>query len=369
METVTVIIPTYNEADSIEPLFDRLEGVLSSAQYDIDVLVVDDDSTDGTADVVREVGPRYSFESNVIVRKKNHGLGESVVCGLKNVTSDMCVVMDADLQHPPETIPELLDGLSDGAEVVVGSRRAEGGEYGDWKLSRHIISRVGDASARLAVPSAREVSDPISGFFALEPSSIDVSSLSPNGFKILLEVLASDPELDVSEVGFEFSTREAGESKADSVEAVRFGEHLAELRLEASPVSDVLEPSRAVRMAEFAFIGGVGAIINTIVFLGVLHMNAHYLLAGLLAFGVAVQWNYFGNRVLTFDNSQPTDSELSQYARFNAVSIGGLVVYQIFLGFSVGLLSAPPEVSNIAAIVVASVWNYFGSESLAFDAT
>lgn len=360
---VTVVVPTYNEADGLEPLFSRTCPTLDGEDWSYEILLVDDDSPDGTGAVATELGERTGWPVRTLLRTENPGLSESVVDGLKRAVGSVCIVMDADLQHPPEKLPEMIRTIEGGADVVVGTRRTHGGNYGEWSRGRYTISGGADALARAAVPSARPLSDPMSGFFGLRRDAVNVSSLSPRGFKILLEVLSVGGDLTVAEVGYTFGTRQTGESKLDTDEIIKFVEHLAQCRLRASPGSDFVDPRRAVQMIEFGAIGGIGTLINMGVFLTVLGFSTNYLLAGYLAFLVAVQWNFFGNWTLTFDAE---DSLLKRYSKFHLVSVGGLVVYQLMLALLIGQLALPAAPANLVAITSGALWNYTGSEQIAF---
>jgi len=225
----TVVIPTYNESESIERVIERCLTAMETSGYRTEVLVVDDDSPDGTVDVVHQ---RYGGDDRVSVlhRTSDPGLARAVTDGFRRARHEVCAVMDADLQHPPERLPALLDALeSDGADVAVGSRYVRGGGIENWSTYRRLVSRVGTRLARLVLPKLRAVSDPLSGFFAVRQSALEGVEFSPQGYKILLEVLVKAEYGDVVEVPYAFSERNAGESKLTADEYVRFLDHLRSL--------------------------------------------------------------------------------------------------------------------------------------------
>lgn len=223
---ISVVVPTYNEAGNVRELMERLEEALSAANRQFEVVVVDDDSPDGTADVARRAGRALDLEVRVIVRTSDPDLSRSVVRGFREARGDVIVVMDADLQHPPEIVPCLAAKVSQATPIAIGTRYDCGGRIENWPLSRRIVSYGALALAKLFVPPARRVSDPISGFFAVRADVVDPDELSPDGYKILIELLAVvDPER-VSEVGFVFESREHGETSLVLEQYRRFLGHV-----------------------------------------------------------------------------------------------------------------------------------------------
>jgi dolichol-phosphate mannosyltransferase len=173
MNAVSVIIPTYNESENTRPLVQRLNHSLSSYQYE--VIFMDDNSRDGTAEAVRTLAAEYPVR--VIVRKNKRGLASAVVDGIKAAGGEEVVVMDADLQHPPEVVPQLLQALKD-HDLVVGSRYCKGGSAGEWKFSRKLVSSIANL---LALPLAPKVKDRMSGFFSFHRAVVKPDSLNAVG--------------------------------------------------------------------------------------------------------------------------------------------------------------------------------------------
>ncbi|MFO7662444.1 MAG: glycosyltransferase [Chloroflexota bacterium] len=229
---LSVIIPTRNEAGNIKPLLDGLAGALAGIVGE--VLFVDD-STDSTAEVIRHHCQDYPYPITVIARPPamRNGLSSAVVEGLVAARGTWACVMDADLQHPPEMIPRLLNQAKrSGADLVVASRRADFlGPVGLNRL-RALTSQLLTILARVVFPRVlKNVSDPLTGFFLIRRSTVDTAILQPEGFKILLEILARHPDLRVTELHFVFAHRQEGQSKADLNEGMRFFRHLIRLRL------------------------------------------------------------------------------------------------------------------------------------------
>jgi len=229
---LTVIVPTRNESENVTPLLDRLGDTLTGHSFEI--LFVDD-STDDTAGVIRREAAARPYPVAVIARpeERRDGLSGAVVEGMGAARGRWLCVIDADLQHPPEIIPRLLEQANrTGADIVVASRQAD--VLGPVGLSRGraLTSQLLTILARMVFPRVlKNVSDPLTGFFLLRRAAIDTAVLQPEGFKILLEILARHPDLRVTELHFNFAPRREGQSKADLNEGMRFFRHLTRLRL------------------------------------------------------------------------------------------------------------------------------------------
>jgi len=208
---ISVILPTYNEAANLPTLINFLDGALGAIAYEI--IVVDDDSPDGTWRVAQNLAAQYPA-IRVLRRREKRGLSSAVTDGFDTANGEILVVMDADGQHDADVLPRLLSAIQHGADIAIGSRYVPGGSVGDWVTDRRIISSIGTFFAcRLSRVS---VSDPLGGFFAIKrPLYRSVRPfLQPSGFKILLEILAFVPEKTVlEEVPLQFRMRLHGESK------------------------------------------------------------------------------------------------------------------------------------------------------------
>lgn len=363
----SIIIPTYNELENIEHVVTRCLDALVGEN--VELIVVDDSSPDGTADHAQTV---FADDDRVqvIERFEDHGLAQSVTDGFRAARNDYCAVIDADLQHPPEKLPSLLSALESGADIAIGSRHVDGGGIENWSRLRKLISWGATKFARGVLPDARGISDPMSGFFAVRREVVDDVDLDAKGYKILLEILAKgDYEpAHVQEVPYVFRERERGESKLTASEYRNFVEHLMGLSFETRGLDRFSEPDRLVRGAEFASIGALGAIVNMTIFSGLTMVGGeHYLIAGAVAFLVALNFNFAGNWLFTFD--RPNIPIWDSYAKFNAVSVMGFVAYSALLAMSVDVLSVPVLLANLIAIVGGFIVNFRGSESIAFSTT
>ncbi len=171
------------------------------------MVVVDDGSPDGTADIAERLGATHPIR--VVRRAGKAGLASAVVAGFAVAKGDVLLVMDADLSHPPEVVPKVLDAIGAGADLAVGSRYVAGGGIEDWPLKRQIVSRVACLMGNVLVP----VRDSTSGFFAVRRSVVDGVKLNPIGFKIGFEVMARGRYKKAVEVPYVFRDRELGSSK------------------------------------------------------------------------------------------------------------------------------------------------------------
>lgn len=220
-EKLLIIVPTYMEAENISFLAKELTKPLKGRDYE--VLVIDDNSPDYTWKKAKEAG------FNVVVRPRKMGLASAFIAGLEHAKGELIGVMDADLQHPPRVLPLMLNEVYNGSDLVVASRYANGGKIEGWPLHRRLISRVAIALAHLLLPKTRSVQDPVSGFFLVRREVINGTPLKPQGFKILLEILAKGKYDKVTEVPYTFQARKSGKSKLGIREIWQYIKHLYKL--------------------------------------------------------------------------------------------------------------------------------------------
>lgn len=216
-----VVIPTLNEAGNIPVLIDRIRRAMQQVDMDYEILVVDDDSQDGTAEAARreaEFDPRV----RVFVRKGERGLAGAVIHGWKHTGADLLGVIDADLQHPPELLPALIEPLVNGADIAIGSRYVNADGVSEWNKARLLISRLGTAVTMLLQRKDVRVKDPLAGFFVVRRECIDGIELQPEGFKILLEILVKGRIKKAVEVPYRFGNRHSGKSKASIKVALQY---------------------------------------------------------------------------------------------------------------------------------------------------
>lgn len=283
--TITVIVPTFNEGPNVAELVRRLDEALAGMPG-ARVLFVDD-SRDDTPRIIEGVAAAQAEHGGIPVRMIHReeplgGLSGAVVEGLRAVETEWAVVMDGDLQHPPELVPVLARrGIDAGLDVVVASRYIGGGDAGGldgwW---RKAVSTSSAVLARSMFPlRLRNVTDPMTGFFAVRPAALDLDVLRPRGFKILLEVLARGPRaLNVGEEPFVFGERFAGDSKATFTQGFLYLKQLASLRFG--------------RMSRFAIIGGLGAVLNVAIVWLLMQFGIDYRPALVVAAATTILTNF-----------------------------------------------------------------------------
>jgi dolichol-phosphate mannosyltransferase len=221
---VSIVVPTFREAESLPLLIDRIALLKETSGIELELLIVDDDSRDGTEAVIAS---RREPWLALFVRTVDRGLSQAVLFGLSRARGEFLVVMDADLSHPPEVIPEMLAALRGGADFVLGSRYVQGGTTAEgWGLFRFLNSKVATYLAR----PLTQVSDPMSGFFAMPRAAFErAENPSPLGYKIGLELLVRCRCQKVREIPIHFANRVLGESKLTLQQQLLYVRHLSRL--------------------------------------------------------------------------------------------------------------------------------------------
>ncbi|UCE60844.1 MAG: glycosyltransferase family 2 protein [Phycisphaerales bacterium] len=310
---LSVIIPTYNESKNIPELLRRIARVVVEKDIPCEVIVVDDNSPDGTAEAAKNV--EIPIVVRVIKRTGERGLSQSVVDGLRIAQGMYVLVMDADLQHPPESIPNLLAAVRTGADFVIGSRYVSGGRTNDFSFYRKLNSRV---ATLLTLPLVgRNALDPMAGFFCLRRDLIDTSPLNPIGYKIGLELLVKCSPQNVVEVPIRFSSRGAGESKLNLAEQLNYLRHLRRLY-------DWRWPNLS-QIGMFCAVGTSGMIVDLTLMTLLMYVGMAFPLARIASIAVAMVSNFFLNRWMTFLRARQGDWS-RQLPKFVAACSLGLVI-------------------------------------------
>jgi len=353
---LTVVIPTLNERENIAPLLERVDLALAGTRWE--VVFVDDDSTDGTPELVREIG-RADARVRCLHRIGRRGLSTACIEGILASASPFIAVMDADLQHDEALLPGMLNALRhEPCDIVVGSRYVSGGGVGEWNKTRASMSGFATRVSRLVCKT--EIADPMSGFFMLRRDIFEtaVRDLSGQGFKILLDLLASLPTPPrLKELPYQFRNRRYGESKLDTMVTWEFGMLLAD-----KLVGHIVP----VRFALFALIGALGVVVDLIVLWAALAVGTSFIAAQAVATVVAMTSNFFLNNVFTYRDQRLKGWRLwrglfSFYVicALGAVANVGFAAF-VFAGDARWLagFSGIPWLASVAGVVVGSVWNY-----------
>ena len=347
---VSVVVPTRNERDNIEPLLGRLHAALEGTTAEV---IFVDDSDDDTPETVGRMSQHYRGTTTTVSlvhrpsEERAGGLSGAVMEGFRVARAPWVVVMDADLQHPPEVVPQLLRAATaDDADLVVGSRYITGGDAGGLSSgARTLVSRGSGGAAKAMFPHRlRQISDPMSGLFLVRRAALHLESFNPIGFKILLEIAVRLAPLKVREVPFVFEERHAGESKTSLREGVRFARHLARLKSATA--------GTWFRMVEIGSIGVTGIAVNTAA-LWFFHEPVGLALAfaALMATQVSTAWNFvFTHRVVYRGRRRRWLRSFLLYAAANNVILGArLPLMWVFIS----ALGLDYRVANIATLVVA----------------
>jgi dolichol-phosphate mannosyltransferase len=346
---LTIVIPSYKEAANIPTLLERIH--ISLADYPYDVLVIDDNSPDGTADVIRSLANKYP--ASVVVRTDKRGLASAVVDGFRLAKGELVAVMDADLQHPPSVLPRLVEAIAAGADLSIGSRYVPGGSVGNWSATRRLISKGAVFLSHLLLPSTRGIKDPMSGLFMLRREVLTGIDLSPVGYKILLEVICLGRSKKTVEVPFVFENRRAGTTKLSMLTQTDYLRHLLSLMKRTGELT---------RMIKFIAVGASGTVVNLSILALATTNDAPLLgklIAGAIAFEASVIWNFILNDRFTFgDRRQAAGSFIGRLLRFNTTSLGGFVIYLGILALLTEVFGLHYILSAAIGIVAAFGWNF-----------
>ena len=353
MTGVSIVVPTYREAESLPHLIGRIARLRAESGLDIELLVMDDDSQDGTKELM---AARAEPWLHLVVRKENRGLSPAVVDGLRRASKEFLVVMDADGSHPPERIPAMLEALHSGFDFVVGSRYVEGGTTADdWGFLRWLNSRVATALAR----PFTSIQDPMSGFFALRRSTFErVDALDPVGYKIALELIVKGRCRNVAEIPIHFDVRRHGESKLTLREQLRYLQHLRRLA--------VYRFGAWSPLARFLAVGTIGTAVNLAVLTGLLRLGVGAPLA--LAGGIAIAM--VGNLALTGRLSSygpaegPAARQLFQFGRSSG--LGAIVNLAVSLAVLREAPRLPVQGAALVGIIAGGIVNFAANRFLAF---
>ena len=346
---LTVVIPTLNERDNIEPLVDLLDAALDEVSWE--AIFVDDDSADGTAERIREIS-RRDRRVRCLQRVGRRGLTTACIEGALAASAPYIAVMDADMQHDEKLLPRMLAILkSEPIDLVVGSRYIAGGGIGRWHGGRAKLSVFATHLSRIVCKA--EIADPMSGFFMLRRKALEgaLRRLSGQGFKILLDILASSPRpLRFKELPYVFRERQRGESKLDALAGWEF------VMLIADKLIGHIVP---VRFALFAFVGGIGLVIHmSTLWFALTVAGAAFDPAQASAAVVAMTSNFFVNNLFTY-----RDRRLHGFAL-----VRGLLTFYAICAFGTianvgiaGYIFSTNEIwwlAGLAGVIVGSVWNY-----------
>jgi len=351
--TIDVVVPTFREARNISLLIERLDVLRRSHALRLHLTIVDDNSGDGTEETIQRLNLPWV---SLIVRTTDRGLSSAVLEGLRRTSGDTIIVMDADLSHPPEAIPRMLDELGKGSDFVVGSRYAEGGVTDDnWGMFRWLNSRVATLLAR----PFTAIKDPMSGFFALQRVTYSKAVfLNPIGYKIGLELLVKCQCTRIREVPIAFADRIHGVSKLSLREQLRYLQHIRRLFLyKYGAWSEVVQ---------FIVVGASGVLVNLLGVTALLRagLSASVSIAGAIVMSICT--NFLLNRRFTFSYSKSGHMPTQFLSYLVSVSFGGLVNYLVAILLLDLFPRLLPQLASLGGIAVATIVNFAALKFVVF---
>lgn len=350
---IDIVVPAFQERDNIKPLMERISAVRINNSYDIQVYIVDDNSKDGTDAEVEKLNLDWL---HLIIRTVERGLSSAVLKGIDSGKGNFILVMDADLSHPPEAIPSMINELIEGADFVVGSRYIDGGSTDDnWGLHRWLNSRVATLLARPFV----SIKDPMSGFFAMQRKQYNKAEhLNPIGYKIGLELVVKCHCKKAVEVPIHFTDRVRGESKLSFKEQLKYIQHIRRLFLyKYSDYSEVVQ---------FLVVGASGLVVNLAVLSLLIMAGVTTDVAVIVAIAVSICTNFLLNRRFTFSHSkdEPIIGVFLKYVA--SVSLGALINMVVTLV----LVRMYPEmiiqIASVIGILAATIFNFAAMKFIVF---
>lgn len=350
---VSIIIPTYNEAQNLPILIPGIFEIMHQNRLKAEVIVIDDDSPDRTWEVAQNLSP--SFDVKVVRRLNEKGLSTAVLEGFNRAKADILTVMDGDLSHPPEKIPEMVKLIqSDIADMVIGSRYVEGGELMDWSHIRKFISKCAIYMAKIVC----DLRDPMSGFFSFKKQILNGVKLNPKGFKIGLEIIIKGNLKNITEIPITFTDRKFGESKLNQKVIFDYVFHLLALFSHKNP--------GPLEFFKFCLVGISGVFVNLFFYaLMIYSFKISYLIAATISFCIAVSSNYYLNLNWTFRKNAVSPRGES-YIKFVIISLVGYILNISVLYILVEKCGFHELISQLIAIIAATLNNFLGSKMWAF---
>lgn len=349
---LSIIVPTYNERENVQTITERITSALAGCGYSFELLFVDD-SRDDTPAVLAALSERYPSVA-FVHREGERGLASAVVTGFNLSTGDCIIVMDADLQHPPELLPVMVKRLGS-ADVVIPSRFISGGSDGGLNAFRKLVSWTARMIGRLSIRRLRAISDCTSGYFGLRRSVIANARLNPIGWKILMEVLVKGEYHAVHEIPYAFVARDSGSSKMTWRDQYDYLRHL--IRLARHNPEDA-------RFFTFCLVGAAGVPVNLLGLTVLLNFfTVDVAFASVAASFVAMVHNFLWNDSITWrmQNKPVFWRRWKQFIQFAFVSTLSIAITAAFAHtfFANGL---SPVAGQLVGIVLATWWSFVAND-------
>lgn len=371
----SLVIPTYNESKNIRAIAEILSGLLDQAMPgDYELIVVDDNSPDKTWELAQALIPEYP-QLRVMRRIEERGLSTAVIRGWQAASGRILGVIDGDLQHPPQVLLQMLAAMEQGADLTVASRHVEGGGVSSWSFIRRFLSRGAQLLGLVILPQVvGRVSDPMSGYFMVRRSAIAGHTMSPVGYKILIEVLGRGKIDEIAEVGYEFQERREGESKVTWKQYVEYLQHLLKLRVSKGRIGRLRQRFPIGRFIRFGLVGGSGVFVDLAVF----HLLRRLVGLGLtrstiISAEVAIINNFLWNDAWTFSDMSSQQKgwrkRIKRFLKFNLICFAGVILQTLIVNFLFNVLGINEYLAKVIAIVIVTFWNFWINLKLSWRVT
>ena len=372
--SISIVIPTYNESKNIVKILDLLRAAITG-KMNAEIIVVDDNSPDGTSKTVEEYAknsknPSYSIQ--IIRRENKRGLSSAIVTGIEHAKGDAVVVMDSDLSHPPQTIPQMVEELQNSdCDIVVASRYVKGSSVSGWPFKRKLISKGATKIAQHGL--GIKIKDPMSGFFAFKRHIVNNIKFDAIGYKILLEILVKARGAKVKEIPYNFIDRTTGSSKMDFSVCVDYLQSVWGLYRYGKALK-ITERRTSVhflsKAGRFYTVGASGLLVNYFVsfMFGAVLSNLWYIYATMIGIIFSMSSNFILNKIWTFeDRNFDPKRTLVQYGLFIGFSGIGAVFQLLMVYGLVELRHLDYSIALFLAVAIASVGNFLLNKKWTFQ--
>lgn len=365
---LSLIIPTLNESKNIGKLLERIQDTVPEVLR-LQVVIVDDGSTDGTESAVNEFISNGGNRLDIVFHRRVHkrGLGSAILDGIAIAKNRLVIVMDADMSHPPEMIEQMARHLDEGNSLVIASRYVGGGKTKNWPLKRKIISKSATLIAKFGLKIKQK--DPMSGYFGLDKNITKGIDFDAIGYKLLLEILVKIRDIKVIEIPFTFTDRSTGHSKMKGRAVLDFIKSVWQLyrygRAQKENRASVRFFSKAAR---FFTVGASGLVINlSVIALLTETVSLNYLFANSIGILTSMTNNFLLNKVWTFqDRRFERVYVLKQYGKFVSFSSGGAILQLTLIYYFVDLHHLSYYPALIMAVMIAAFGNFILNKRFTF---
>lgn len=365
----SIVIPVYKDLSSLDTLLERIEDSLGIL-YPHEIIIVNDypNDIDNISELVNKYNGRYhNNHFKVVNRSVKMGVASAIMDGINIASYNNICTLNADLQHPPELLPSIIEELKK-SDIVIASRYVEKGEIEKWSLSRKLISKWAIKLAKF-IPKVGKVEDPVSGYYALKKNVIKSINIDPprdssvaTGFKLPVEILAKGDYKTVTEIPYKFSDRKSGKSNMSAYSIYIYFRQILGLMNYSGELS---------RIGKFLTVGFIGTIVNvSILYIFTEVLKLYYIFSSLIGIESAIISNFILNEHWTFkDRREKNDisSKIKRGIKFNMFRLTGVVINIIILYVLTEFLHIYYILSSVIAIMIVTIWNYTTSMKLVWS--